>query len=487
MELVKNEKIQNEKKIKKNENMPKKCIGYNDNNINNILELDSTKNNSNNKFNINEIRNDMTNNKININENHLITDLNIINISFKDKKNNNIESLESSNNDDLVMNQNYNYNPKSFSNNSSINTYNNNIIYNNILSISQPDTNKYNSNDNYQYYSEQKVFNPGLLFDFSTKKSTRSSISHHEIGNEMEYPEKNININIDKNEGRSSLNNIINEYIDSNGNYNENDLEENNIKDNKMTMNSFDSPQKNSDIDNDDENDIGNYNYNDKYEENNNVNLSMNKTINSEKMNLNNEEINNLLKMNNINQNENENKINDESQISNNYISSKNKKEKINTNNLNNTNNSNKKIEKNKIIKNNDKKENKNIKNNFLKQKNIINDNKINKIENKEKQINKNKIFEKIPFQGNYIEYKEYEKYILDNSHDELLNTGDEEDIFGKFVDNIIDKSYHIYTNRQCSSCANLLTNGKSCVKCPKYHHIIKSGNNKKIKNKNKK
>ena len=181
MELVKNEKIQNEKKIKKNENMPKKCIGYNDNNINNILELDSTKNNSNNKFNINEIRNDMTNNKININENHLITDLNIINISFKDKKNNNIESLESSNNDDLVMNQNYNYNPKSFSNNSSINTYNNNIIHNNILSISQPDTNKYNSNDNYQYYSEQKVFNPGLLFDFSTKKSTRSSISHHKI------------------------------------------------------------------------------------------------------------------------------------------------------------------------------------------------------------------------------------------------------------------------------------------------------------------
>ena len=53
-----------------------------------------------------------------------------------------------------------------------------------------------------------------------------------------------------------------------------------------------------------------------------------------------------------------------------------------------------------------------------------------------------------------------------------------EEDSFGKYVDNIINRSYHIYTNRQCPSCANLLSKGKSCIKCPKYHHLIKSGKN---------
>ena len=57
-----------------------------------------------------------------------------------------------------------------------------------------------------------------------------------------------------------------------------------------------------------------------------------------------------------------------------------------------------------------------------------------------------------------------------------------EEDIFGKYVDNIIKRSYKVYTNRQCSHCANLLFNGKSCIKCPKYHHLIKRQNNKTIK-----
>ena len=44
--------------------------------------------------------------------------------------------------------------------------------------------------------------------------------------------------------------------------------------------------------------------------------------------------------------------------------------------------------------------------------------------------------------------------------------------------DNIINRSYRVYTNRQCPSCAVLLSKGKSCVKCPKYHHLIKSGKN---------
>ena len=436
MELIKDEKIQKEKKLKKNENMPKKYTGPTADDINSM-----------NKFNINEIRNYMNNNKTNNSENHLITDINLNNLSFKDKdKNKNNESLESSNNNELVMNQNYNYNPKSLSNKSSQQYYNNNnneIIHNNILSISYPDFNKYNNNDNYQYYSEQKTFNPGLLIDFSTKKSTRSSNSHYENDNEIRVKDEIIC----KNGERSSLTKMINDYVDNNY-FDDN---ENNIKDNKMTMNSFDSPEKNDDNDF-----IDNDNYN-------NIEFSGNKTLNSEKMNLNKEEINNLLKNNNENENLNEN---EEMQLSGNYIiSSKNsiiKKEKNKNRNTNNgTNNA------------------------ILKEKKITSDDNVDKVVNNMNIIKKNKILEEIPFQGNYIEYKQYEKYILGNNHDELLNTGNEEDIFGNFVDNIIEKSYHIYTNRQCPSCANLLTNGKSCVKCPKYHHLIKSGKN--IKNKNKK
>ena len=70
---------------------------------------------------------------------------------------------------------------------------------------------------------------------------------------------------------------------------------------------------------------------------------------------------------------------------------------------------------------------------------------------------------------------KENEKISLYNE-DEIFDIKIEEDHFGKYVDNIINRSYHIYTNRQCPTCANLLSKGKSCIKCPKYHHLIKSG-----------
>ena len=74
----------------------------------------------------------------------------------------------------------------------------------------------------------------------------------------------------------------------------------------------------------------------------------------------------------------------------------------------------------------------------------------------------------------NYSEYKKYEKNIIDNEDDEILEIKD--DTFGKYVDNIIQRSYRVYKNRQCPSCANLLSKGKSCIKCPKYHHLIKTG-----------
>ena len=489
MELVKDEKIQKEMKINKNENMPTKFIDSINNNINNLGEQKSCKNINLNKLNINEIRNYMINNKITESYNYLTTDINNNNnISFKDK---NYESLESSNNNDFVMNQNYNYNSKSSNNNSSLK--HNEFIQPNFLYISHQDEKKNNhniNNNNFQYYSEQKIFNPGLLVNFSTKKSTRSTISRHENENDKEndYIEKND----DKICSRNSLTNMINEYCDNDGLEYKNDLDEN-IQNKKMTMESFDSPKRNNYIDN-------NNNVNNFYENNNEINFSGEKTINSEKMNLNNEEILKLLNDEEQNNNEYE-----ESQNSNNYIRSKNQSNRNNniSNNERKVNKSNKKdnmikqknINKLKEVKlrNN----NKNKDNYKLKQKNkeSKNNEKISETKNKENNIKKvekeninvvnNKIMGKIPFHGSYIEYKEYEKYILDNNHDELLNNGnEEEDIFGKFVDNIIEKSYHVYTNRQCPSCANLLTNGKSCVNCPKYHHLIKNGKNKKIKNK---
>ena len=76
---------------------------------------------------------------------------------------------------------------------------------------------------------------------------------------------------------------------------------------------------------------------------------------------------------------------------------------------------------------------------------------------------------------NNYIGYKEYEKKIIEKE-DDIFDVEIEGDTFGKYVDSIIKRSYHVYKNRQCPSCANLLSKGKSCIKCPKYHHLIKSG-----------
>ena len=111
--------------------------------------------------------------------------------------------------------------------------------------------------------------------------------------------------------------------------------------------------------------------------------------------------------------------------------------------------------------KNNEKEKNKNIK----KEKD-----KIQFIEN-EKPISINN---KVKKTKNYLKNKENEKISLYNE-DEIFDIKIEEDHFGKYVDNIINRSYHIYTNRQCPTCANLLSKGKSCIKCPKYHHLIKS------------
>ena len=102
----------------------------------------------------------------------------------------------------------------------------------------------------------------------------------------------------------------------------------------------------------------------------------------------------------------------------------------------------------------------------------------INQVEEcKNEEIEKSESIKKMDnkIRKNYLGYKEYEKKIIEKE-DEIFDVEIEEDTFGKYVDSIIKRSYHIYKNRQCPSCANLLSKGKSCIKCPKYHHFIKSG-----------
>ena len=74
----------------------------------------------------------------------------------------------------------------------------------------------------------------------------------------------------------------------------------------------------------------------------------------------------------------------------------------------------------------------------------------------------------------NYLECRTNEKNIEIDNEGVFMEI--KEDTFGKYVDNIINRSYRVYKNRQCPSCAMLLSKGKSCIKCPKYHHLIKTG-----------
>ena len=113
--------------------------------------------------------------------------------------------------------------------------------------------------------------------------------------------------------------------------------------------------------------------------------------------------------------------------------------------------------------------------NTFEDDKEVLNEQEL-KIKKENKQNESNTIKQNDEnIEKNYMEYKEYEKRIIDNE-DEILEI--KEDTFGNYVDNIIKRSYHAYKNRQCPSCAVLLSKGKSCIKCPKYHHLIKSGKN---------
>ena len=95
---------------------------------------------------------------------------------------------------------------------------------------------------------------------------------------------------------------------------------------------------------------------------------------------------------------------------------------------------------------------------------------------------------QKLPFQkhDDYTNYKEYEKQILSNMMDDQLfeGIGTRQDILGEFVDKVLDRSLYVYRNRNCHTCAKLLSMGKSTQKCPKCHHLLKELNEQRKKNK---
>jgi len=500
MEKEKNKNIQKEFAENRNDFIQSKYTNSNTDQKDEMFYQSSNPNTFINSLNLNGVRSYMANNNI-INENDpLLTEIYKNNASSKGN-----ESFGSSNYD-LVMNQNYDYNPQTSNNNSSIKSAEiNSPNYLYTSSKGYSNKNPGNSN-NFQYYSEQKIFNPNnILFNNSTKKSTRSSGTKGEVHENNIKADINENVinNINDNDnnicaddinnvGRSSLTKMINECYENNDNDIEDDNELNsNRKDNKMTMNSFDSSQKNYRTNNNSHENENTLDEDGEEEEqndlsDNNINSLNQKSMNSEKMNFNNDEMCYLL---------NGNKLNSEyqdSQISDYNIQSKSKqnqsqndkKEKnvIKSNNnsqlsQNRNKNKNMNVKVKKDINKNQKLPQQKYNNNI---KNDLNESHPyqNEMGNK---INKNQFCGKIPFQGNYFEYKKYEKYILDN--EELLNNGDEEDVFGNYVDSIIKKSYHVYTNRQCPTCAKLLTKGKSCIHCPKFHHTLKSQRNQKIKN----
>ena len=83
--------------------------------------------------------------------------------------------------------------------------------------------------------------------------------------------------------------------------------------------------------------------------------------------------------------------------------------------------------------------------------------------------------------------YREYEKQILNNMMNEELfgDVGTSKEILGEFVDKVLHRSLYLYKNRNCHTCAVLLSKGMSTQKCPKCHHLLRQVN--KVRKKSKK
>lgn len=86
-----------------------------------------------------------------------------------------------------------------------------------------------------------------------------------------------------------------------------------------------------------------------------------------------------------------------------------------------------------------------------------------------------------INHKGKKIKYQDYGTYKIDEEHVmskvEIANVNsdfksefEERDYFGEFVDEIIKRSFRLINFRQCQTCADLLSKGKSSAQCPKHH-----------------
>ena len=81
---------------------------------------------------------------------------------------------------------------------------------------------------------------------------------------------------------------------------------------------------------------------------------------------------------------------------------------------------------------------------------------------------------------GNYEQVKNYEDKVMESINKHEFYFEDNSDDFGKYVDNIINRSLNAYKYRHCNNCSRLLTNGKSCGFCKKKHHLYRKQTSKK-------
>ena len=75
-----------------------------------------------------------------------------------------------------------------------------------------------------------------------------------------------------------------------------------------------------------------------------------------------------------------------------------------------------------------------------------------------------------------YEDFKLKEEELLKklNQNDNYPDIDPNDDPLGKYVDEIIYKSFRKYKNRQCLNCTSLLSKGLSAKNCNKKHHIFK-------------
>ena len=98
---------------------------------------------------------------------------------------------------------------------------------------------------------------------------------------------------------------------------------------------------------------------------------------------------------------------------------------------------------------------------------------------NVSKKVNRNKSAKNLEnklVKDIYEDFKLKEEELLKklNQNDNYPDIDPNDDPLGKYVDEIIYKSFRKYKNRQCLNCTSLLSKGLSAKNCNKKHHIFK-------------